>query len=242
MPVRSINPKAPPKPVLSMPGENGPHHDWVAILIVVMVIIAFAGSGIYLLNNLSLNSISKPMESITRFIETLPSLDFLEKKFRKIPLQPRVQEVRKDRLLVRQGYDLYMKNNFEQAIAVFQEAIAVNPENPEAYYWRGRALIKMEKIDPAIDDFKKALTLRPDHSDACDNLGWLYMRKGDYGTSITYLNRSIELKPENSWAYYNRGFVYSKKGETAKALADAEKACGLGYEKGCEMAKRYRKK
>jgi tetratricopeptide (TPR) repeat protein len=242
MTVKSNNAKTPLKPVLSMSQDKDRRHDFVAFTIVAALLIAFTGSGLYILKNLSSEGFVRPFTSLTRFIDNLPSFDFFEKKFRMAPIKPRVQPFPKDRLLVRQGYDLYMKNNFEQAITLFDQAVAVNPENPEAFYWRGSALIQMEKIDAAIDDFKKTMTLRPNHAEACDNLGWLYMRKAEYDTSLAYLNRSIELRPNNAWAYYNRGFVYSKKKEMTKALQDAEKACGLGYDAGCEMVKKHRKK
>ncbi|OGP60206.1 MAG: hypothetical protein A2V65_02535 [Deltaproteobacteria bacterium RBG_13_49_15] len=215
--------------------------DYAGFLFVAVMILAIVGSGYYLIRIAGPGTLFRSIESVTRLLDDLPSLDSLQRKIPFKAYRTPPKEVLKDRQFVRRGYDLYMQNHFEQAIEPFNQALSINPNNPEAYYWRGRTWIKMEKNDAAIDDFKKALDLRPNHSESCDNLGWLYMRKGDYDNSISYLNRSIELSPENSWAYYNRGFVYDKKGDMAKALSDAEKACRLGFDKGCEMLERHRK-
>ncbi len=143
------------------------------------------------------------------------------------------------RRLVRKGYELYLKERLDPALEAFDQAIETDPKNAEAHYWKGRTLLKMGKDEPAREAFEKALALRPDYWEALDNMAWLHMRRGAYSESLSCLNRSVELKPDNAWAYYNRGFLHAKTGNPELGLKDAEKACQLGYQKGCRMVESY---
>jgi len=59
------------------------------------------------------------------------------------------------------GFVQLLKKDFGKAIKAFDEAIKENPENPHAYYFRGVALIKKEKVkelsERAYSNFEQAL-------------------------------------------------------------------------------------
>jgi tetratricopeptide (TPR) repeat protein len=40
------------------------------------------------------------------------------------------------------------------------------PEDPEVYFWRGRAKQEQDKDKDAIKDFDKTISLKPDYGDA----------------------------------------------------------------------------
>jgi tetratricopeptide (TPR) repeat protein len=140
---------------------------------------------------------------------------------------------------VREGYDHYKENRFKKARDELSQAIEIDPENAEAYFWRARTFIRMEQYDDAIGDLKAVVDLNPRSSPAYDNLGWLFMRRNKYDESLTYLNKSIELKPDNAWAHYMRSRIFFKKGDLRKALENAKTACKLDYKDACRDAKSY---
>jgi tetratricopeptide (TPR) repeat protein len=138
------------------------------------------------------------------------------------------------------GYRLYRQKSYKEALAELDKAIEIDPRNAEAFYWRGRTLVNLGRVDQGVDDFKAAVKFKPDYAEAYDNLGWLASKQGQVDEGIAYLTKSIEFKPENAWAFYNRSRLLFSKGDVASAMRDAEKACGLGYEDGCKAYETYK--
>ncbi len=143
---------------------------------------------------------------------------------------------------IRRGYEHYTKNRLDQALSECGKAIALDPRNPQAYYWRGRIQIKAGEYHRAMGDFLTAVKLKPEYREAHDNLGWLYEREKRYEEALTHLNKSIELASDNAWAYYHRAVVHYRKGDLGRALEDAKTACELRSQDGCRLYEEYRKK
>jgi len=138
------------------------------------------------------------------------------------------------------GYKLHRQKSYKEALAELNKAIQMDPRNAEAYYWRGRTLVNLGRLEQGAEDFKRAVKIRPDYAEAYDHLGWLASRRGDVEEGIAYLTKSIEFKPENAWAFYNRSRLFYSKGDLASAMRDAEKACSLGYQEGCKAYQTYK--
>lgn len=131
------------------------------------------------------------------------------------------------------GHRYFARNEFEKAIIEYDKAIQNNPGNYLAYYWRGRALIKLNMLETAVSEFTKVIQLKPKEYEAYDWLGWLKTQNGQYDEAIKYLTKSVTLNQKNGWAYYMRGECHYRKGNMDKALLDAEKSCQLRFKKGC---------
>ncbi len=227
--------------VLSMSEKDNGKKDYTAIGIVIAIFLIIIFSGFYVLKNFQTTSINKSIDSITNGMDDLlySVRQQVESLFQMVdPRKPKSPSAKR---LVRQGYDFYMKNRFKKAMDSLNQAIDKDPENPEAYYWRGRTLVKLDRHDLAVQNFQKAITHRSNYWQAHDNLGWLYMRRGDYDACLVHLNRSIVHKPDNGWAFYNRAYVHDRLGNREKAIADAKKACGLKNQKGCDLLDKYKR-
>ena len=77
--------------------------------------------------------------------------------------------------------------------------------------------------------------LDPRHFESYRNVDWLLAQRGDWDGVITHWTRYIELEPLNGQAYLERGGAYHRKGDQRAALADADKACGLGAPRAWEL-------
>lgn len=141
---------------------------------------------------------------------------------------------------VLKGYRLHRQKNYNEALAELNKAIQMDPRNAEAFYWRGRTLVSLGRLEQGVEDFKRAVQFKPDYAEAYDHLGWLASRRGDVDEGIAYLTKSIESKPENAWALYHRSRLLQSKGDLAGAMRDAEKACNLGYQDGCKAYETYK--
>jgi len=138
------------------------------------------------------------------------------------------------------GYRHHRQKNYTEALAHLNRAVEMDPRNAEAYYWRGRTLLSLGRIAEGEGDFKRAVKLRPDYAEAYDQLGGLASRQGQVEEGIAYLTKSVEFKPENAWAFYNRSRLFFSKGDVASAMRDAEKACSLGSQEGCNAYETYK--
>jgi tetratricopeptide (TPR) repeat protein len=64
-----------------------------------------------------------------------------------------------DKILVERGESYVRLKQYSQAIASFNQAIEINPQNEMAYLNRGYAYLSQKKYDLAIADFNRGLQL-----------------------------------------------------------------------------------
>lgn len=226
--------------VLSMGSQNKAKKDYTATAVFVIVLTLLIGIGVYFTLNInrgrfnqSYDTLSKLVEDASKYGKAIFS-EFLKSR------KPKSQETRMAKKHVRKGYDHYKANRQKKAIAELSQAIEIEPQNDEAYFWRARAFIRLGQFDNAIADLNEVVDLNPRYSPAYDNLGWLLMRRNKYDESLMHLNKSIELNPDNGWTYYMRSRIYFKKGDLQKAFENAKTACKLDYKNACRDAKSYK--
>src|SRR5260370_30574049 len=61
--------------------------------------------------------------------------------------------------------------DFQRAIQLYDQAIALDPAHAEAYYKRGNALKNLGQFDAAITSYNQAIERRPDYAFAYCNRG-----------------------------------------------------------------------
>jgi serine protease Do len=113
----------------------------------------------------------------------------------------------------------------------------VNPQDAQAYYFRGLSRLDREDPDGAIEDFEKALTFKP------NNTPELYFNIGNARiiasipettrgpNAIQAYTRAIAANPGFADAYYNRALAHLDNANKPKAIADFQKAAEL-YKQG----------
>jgi tetratricopeptide (TPR) repeat protein len=80
---------------------------------------------------------------------------------------------------VNQGVETAAREDFDQAVSHFSEAIRLNPGLAEAYYNRGLAFGRKGALDEEIADYTDAIRLKPDFAGAYHNRGVAYEEKGE---------------------------------------------------------------
>ena len=69
------------------------------------------------------------------------------------------------------GYiELVYRENYEDAIEHFTEAIGINPEYADAYYNRGLSYEMLGDVQNSYENYKEAVTLQPNHPKALEGL------------------------------------------------------------------------
>lgn len=78
--------------------------------------------------------------------------------------------------LYQNGVEAGDKGDFNAAIGFFEDALKLNPDNPDALNMLAHAQRKAGRIDEALDNYKKALRLRPNFAEAREYLGEAYIQ------------------------------------------------------------------
>ncbi|MFH0796642.1 MAG: tetratricopeptide repeat protein [Candidatus Omnitrophota bacterium] len=113
------------------------------------------------------------------------------------------------------------QQEYEKAIADFDQALRINPRFTFSYNNRANVYLKKGEYDQAIADCNQAITINPQYADAYYNRGLAYSQKKEYTNAIADFTRTLKLSPNYIFVvYYNRGIVYESQEEYDKAIAD----------------------
>jgi len=115
---------------------------------------------------------------------------------------------------------------YDQAIADFNYALSLDPNNAVIYIERGSAYSVKGELDQAIADSNQAIRLNPNYARAYNDRGFAYYRKKDYDRAIKDYDEAIrlDLDDPNATQFRNRGNVYYAKGDYDQAIANYTQA------------------
>ena len=113
------------------------------------------------------------------------------------------------------------------AIADLDWAIAINPQDADAYCNRGNVKNKMGDYTGAITDIDRAIAINPKTAKAYSNRGITKDKLGDLKGAIADFDRAIAIDPEYADAYGNRGNAKDKLGDYKGAIADHDRAIAI---------------
>lgn len=125
------------------------------------------------------------------------------------------------------GNKLYEEKKYEEAIAVYNEAIALSAVNWGYFLNLGLAFKKVEKPDEALAAFRKAVELNPDSYSANKELGEALAKTGAFEEAKTFYEKGAALSPEDPDAHFNLGACLLNTGLSEDALARFLKAVEL---------------
>ncbi len=93
---------------------------------------------------------------------------------KRFPARPHSQQHPNDADVLRiLGWGAYSQGQYERAIQLYQQSLALNSANPELHNNMAIALVETGKINEAIGHLQQALSLRPDYLEARNNLALL---------------------------------------------------------------------
>jgi tetratricopeptide (TPR) repeat protein len=120
-----------------------------------------------------------------------------------------------------------IKGKLDEAIASYNKALSLKPDNAEAYNNMGAALKDQGKLEEAIASYNKALSLKPDNAEAYNNMGNALKDQSKLDEAIASYNKALSLKPDYAEAYNNMGNALQEQGKLDEAIAAYNKALSL---------------
>jgi tetratricopeptide (TPR) repeat protein len=131
-----------------------------------------------------------------------------------------------DRLFL-QGNKFYSEQKYAEAVAAYQEALKLNPQQWAYYFNLGLSYKKMGQKEEALKAFRQAQSLNPESFSANKELGESLAKEGNFEEAHHYYEKAVLINPEDADAFYNLGICWLNLGELEKAVEAFEKVLQL---------------
>ena len=146
---------------------------------------------------------------------------------RHLPQQPNILRLNKkdaSNELVKHGEDMANAKKYDEALALFEQAVSINPNNDMA--WGDKALIldKLGNTTDALLSFSKAISIDPNNSITWLNKGLTLLRMRKFNESIDCFDTAIKLDQSYAKAWYNKGRALAMSGEDDKSQICLDRA------------------
>ncbi len=135
-------------------------------------------------------------------------------------------------VFIRRANALFKLGRFEDALEDCDNALSLEPDNPEGYLERGLIHHGQNNEGLAIEDINKALQLDDKNPLAYNNRAWSYACLGSWETAIEDCNKALAIAPDLAVVLDTRGLCYLQMGETQLAADDLRKAMKVAPEDG----------
>ncbi|HEY0407712.1 MAG TPA: tetratricopeptide repeat protein [Pyrinomonadaceae bacterium] len=100
--------------------------------------------------------------------------------------------------LFERAQDAHERKDYQTALKLYEEAIKLRPEFPEAEYQRGSALMSLNRPAEALKAFRRAAELLPEWAPPQAMLGALSLQNGQATEAEQFLRRAFELGSKKS--------------------------------------------
>lgn len=120
----------------------------------------------------------------------------------------------------------YQGENYEMAQVYLDEALTLEPDLPEIYFWRGKVAtmdLNDEVVETAIGDFTQAIELKPDYWEAYFERGKVYLYFDRLEEAEEDFKKVTELNPNFKDIYSYLAQIEIQRGNDKKAMAYLQK-------------------
>jgi tetratricopeptide (TPR) repeat protein/SAM-dependent methyltransferase len=117
------------------------------------------------------------------------------------------------------GIVAYQQGRLDEAIARYEQALAIKPDFVDVLSNLGVALKDRGRVDEAIARYEQAIALQPDFADALYNLANALRDRGRLGEAIARYEQALAARPDYASALSNLGAVLHEQGRLDEAVA-----------------------
>jgi tetratricopeptide (TPR) repeat protein len=120
--------------------------------------------------------------------------------------------------LANRGTQLLAQGKIEEAVAVYQAAARLSPEDEDMHYNLALALARQGKREAARAEYLEALRIYPDYTEAHNNLGNLLVVDGKFDEAIVHFKDALKIASDNASAHSNLGKALALQGKFTDAI------------------------
>lgn len=126
-----------------------------------------------------------------------------------------------------QGNKLRQEGKLDEAIAVYQHGIELDPNSYQSYHYLGETLAQKNDLEAAANFYNLALEINPDFFWSYHCLGLVLFWQGKLDEAITSARKAIKLNENQPAFYCQLGQALAQKEELDEAISCYRKAIEL---------------
>lgn len=119
---------------------------------------------------------------------------------------------------------------YEEAAALFEQAVAAKPDHYDAILELGKVYIALRKSDRAVPYLERARSMKSDDAQVYQMLGRAYMMLKENEKGLAALRSAIKIDPENAGYHYFLGFALDIVNQKSEAAMEYRRAVELNPE------------
>ncbi len=116
---------------------------------------------------------------------------------------------------------------FEAGVRLFEQSLALKPDQPDVQYNRGLALQYLKRPDEAVASFDQVLQARPDHLQAWFARGNTLQSLRQFEGAAASYDKAVALRPDFAEAHSNRAYALHCLNRLDEAVAGYRRALQL---------------
>ncbi|MGB7894786.1 MAG: FkbM family methyltransferase [Microcoleus sp.] len=145
--------------------------------------------------------------------------ELAQTKSQLVEVEAKLQEIESVAAPLNQLAELYLaQGKLEDAIAVCEQVLKIQPKFAPAYKTLGNALQAQGKLDEAKSWYLRALEIQPDFAPALANLGTIHAQQQHWQDAIACYQKAIGIQPNFAGVYRNLAKVFSQIGKPDEAV------------------------
>jgi len=150
--------------------------------------------------------------------ESYQAVEALERSLERAPDDP---------YLLQETGLLWLEHDLDRAIALFEKAGRIDPDDPYSFRLLGDALRRAEYFERAREAFLTAIDIDPGDHFSYNGIGLIFEARDQLDDAIESYRKAIELMPEEPVYFRNLGFRLMDTDSNEEALEILERALAL---------------
>jgi protein O-mannosyl-transferase len=122
---------------------------------------------------------------------------------------------------------LAKQNRFDEAIALYHEALGYKPTFPETHFFLGNAFDQLGQPDEAVAEYEKALWFKPMQEQTHIFLGIVLAKQKKYDEAITNYEAALAIDPDSAVTHNNLARIFHTQGKFDKAIEHYQAALAI---------------
>jgi tetratricopeptide (TPR) repeat protein len=122
---------------------------------------------------------------------------------------------------------LVKTKNYQIALSDLDQHIALFPQDPQGYCYRGICYEQLQEYTLALADFDTALSLKSGEAVFHHARGRTYQQLGNFSAALADYHLVIQSQPLRASVYDDRAEIYRLQGDYLKAIADCTQAISI---------------
>jgi tetratricopeptide (TPR) repeat protein len=127
-------------------------------------------------------------------------------------------------LLYSKGLVEFHRGSYDQALALFKQAVEADPSDVYARYYQGVTQGRLGNYQEAVVDLMSVMEIKPDLTQGALELGVALVETGQFGQAIEWLTKAQQVPALEADASFYLGIAQLRTGELDAARANFDRA------------------